>query len=171
MDHVYWVMEGQLAGRTGPLLAPWDLGELRDAGLQVIVSLNEEVDSESISRAGLHHYMFAIPPTLVLEEADMEILLEGVGAALPVIHGEIGAGRPVMVHCHAGMDRTGAMLASYLVRYLGLSASEAVGKVRSLRPGAMSAPGYEEAVHRFEGNEADRGCSRRHTQNRNEAAR
>ena len=68
---------------------------------------------------------------------------------MPVIHGEITAGRPVLVHCHAGKDRTGVMLASYLMRYEGLAPEDAISYLRVLRSNVMSAPGYEETARYF----------------------
>ena len=82
MEHVYWAIKGKLAGRTGPLLAPWDLDQLCRNGVRVIVTLNEEADSDSIIRAGLQHHRFALPTVLILTEQDMETLMEGVEAAL-----------------------------------------------------------------------------------------
>ena len=62
------------------------------------------------------------------------------------IHARIEAGNPVLVHCHAGADRTGAILAGYLVLYHRMSAEEAIIRVRAANPCAMAAPGYIEAV-------------------------
>jgi hypothetical protein len=149
MQHVYWVIEGLLAGRKGPMLAPWDLAELRVGGLRVIVSLSEEVDPDRIAAAGLRLYRYAIPPVLIFTSEQQEDLLEGVEAALPVIQREVTGGWPVLVHCHEGKDRTGAMLACYLIRYRGHTADRAIECVRERRPDAMSAPGYEEAVREF----------------------
>jgi atypical dual specificity phosphatase len=131
------------------MLAPWDLGELYQNGFRVVVTLNEEGVSDDIIRAGLRHHRFALPTVLILTEADMETLMEGVEAALPVIRGEITAGRPVLVHCHAGKDRTGVMLASYLMRYEGMAPEEAIACLRALRSNVMSAPGYEETARYF----------------------
>jgi len=149
VKHVYWAVEGKLAGRTGPVLAPWDLDQLYENGLRVIVTLNDEAESDSIASAGLRHYRLALPPVLILAETDMETLMAGVEAALPLIHGEIEAGRPVLVHCHAGKDRTGVMLASYLMRYEGVAPVEAVSRLREVRSNVMSAPGYEETALYF----------------------
>jgi len=149
MEQVYWVIEGLLAGRRGPMLAPWDLAELWEGGLRVIVSLSEEVDPDRITAAGLRLYRFSIPPVLIFTNEQQQALLEGVEAALPVIQREVAAGQPVLVHCHEGKDRTGAMLACYLMRYRDLTAGQAIERVRAQRPDAMSAPGYEEAVREF----------------------
>jgi protein-tyrosine phosphatase len=131
------------------MLAPWDLAELREGGLRVIVSLSEEVDPDEIIGAGLRLYRFVLPPLLILAGEQRRGFLEAVEAALPIIQGEIAADRPVLVHCHEGKDRTGLLLACYLMRYQALSADEAIDRVRAARPGAMSALGYEEAVREF----------------------
>ena len=56
---------------------------------------------------------------------------------------QLAAARPTLVHCHAGKDRTGAVLAGYLIRYQGLSPDEATRLVRQANPIAMTAPGYD----------------------------
>jgi atypical dual specificity phosphatase len=55
-----------------------------------------------------------------------------------------------MVHCAAGIGRTGTILASYLVKYQKMSAKEAIGKVREERPGSIQSESQEIAVSVYE---------------------
>ena len=55
----------------------------------------------------------------------------------------------VAVHCLAGRGRTGTVLAAYFV-HRGLSAREAIQKVRDLRPGSIEVPEQEDAIRAFE---------------------
>jgi len=58
-------------------------------------------------------------------------------------------GEGVLVHCYHGLDRTGAVLASYLVAREGHTPLQAVRAVRRVQPLAMSAEGYDAAVTVF----------------------
>jgi atypical dual specificity phosphatase len=53
------------------------------------------------------------------------------------------------VHCAAGKGRTGTVLAAYWVAQ-GLTAAEAVRKVRAARPGSIETSEQERAVAEFE---------------------
>jgi protein-tyrosine phosphatase len=149
MDHIYWLLDGTLAGRPGPVQAPWDLEVLRAAGLRVIVSLNTEPDPTEVIAAGLRHYSLPIPPILPLTEALQDMVLHRLEEVLAIIHAEVSDGQPTLVHCHAGKDRTGLALSAYLVRFHGLDVEEAISRVRAVQPIAMSAPGYEATARRF----------------------
>ncbi len=59
------------------------------------------------------------------------------------------AGKAILVHCQAGIGRTGVMLACYLVNK-GYSASEAIKNIRRLRPGALETVEQENAVFEYE---------------------
>ena len=56
----------------------------------------------------------------------------------------------MLVHCNAGKDRTGLLLAYYLVSRKGLSAKRALKILRRLNPDALSASGYEDILFALE---------------------
>ena len=56
---------------------------------------------------------------------------------------------PVVVHCSAGLGRTGTMLASYLVQR-GSNTAEALAQVRKRRPGSVETADQELAVCDYE---------------------
>jgi protein-tyrosine phosphatase len=60
----------------------------------------------------------------------------------------------VAVHCTAGLGRTGAVLAAYLVAQ-GFTPEAAVARVRELRPGSIETADQEEAVVEFARRTAD----------------
>jgi atypical dual specificity phosphatase len=70
--------------------------------------------------------------------------------AVDFIHRRITNSEPVMVHCLAGMGRTGTILACYLIKYQKMSANEATEKIREERPGSIQSYPQEEIIFRFE---------------------
>jgi atypical dual specificity phosphatase len=70
--------------------------------------------------------------------------------AIDFIHRRITNNEPVMVHCLAGMGRTGTLLACYLVKYQKMSAGDAIQKVREERPGSIQSYPQEEIIFQFE---------------------
>jgi hypothetical protein len=156
MEQVFWLIEGRLAGRPGPVQAPWDAAALRAGGLDVVLSLNSQADADELAAAGLTHHLLPMPPVLPLAGVLQDTLLNSLEPVLARLHQEVTAGRSVLLHCHAGKDRTGLALTAYLVRYEGLEVEEAIARVRAVRPIAMSAPGYLDTARRFATREAAR---------------
>ena len=69
--------------------------------------------------------------------------------AVDFIHNRITSNEPVMVHCLAGMGRTGTILACYLIKYQKMSADNAIQKVREERPGSIQSFPQEEIIFQF----------------------
>ena len=69
--------------------------------------------------------------------------------AVDFIHTRITSNEPVMVHCLAGLGRTGTILACYLIKYKKMSADDAIQKVRNERPGSIQSFPQEEMIFQF----------------------
>lgn len=146
MRHVYWIIDKILGGRPGPVREPWNPQALYAGGIRTVVSLAAEEPVDDLTQYGLEHYRAAFPPVYLFSVGMRKAFIH---EALPVwkfIHARVEVGTPVLVHCHAGADRTGLILAGYLVLYHALPPDEASARVRAANFFAMAAPGYAEAV-------------------------
>lgn len=146
MQHVFWVIEDLLAGRPGPTLAPWLPAELYTAGFRVIISLATDEQPEDLTPQGFVHYRAVFPPLLLTSRGLQRAFIYEALKVWAFLDTQLAARNPTLVHCYAGRDRTGAILAGYMVTYQGLTPTRAIELVRSVRPDAMEAEGYEAAV-------------------------
>ncbi|TFG70174.1 MAG: hypothetical protein E4H27_06305 [Anaerolineales bacterium] len=147
MEHVYWVWNDLLAGRSGPTRAPWNAQTLYAGGIRAVVSLAQEVNVEDLTAYGILHYRGEFPPLSLFSEGMRKAFIY---MALPVwrfIDTQVTAGKPTLVHCFAGQDRTGVILSGYLVTYQGLDPEKAIAQVRAVNPLVMREEGYEATVH------------------------
>lgn len=150
MRMVYWIEEGSLGGRCGPACAPWQPGELFASGVGGVVSLDAEgVDERCLRKVGLEHLPLYQPMILLHDEQSRREFIRRVTPAFDFIDRIRERGAAVVVHCHYGCDRTGALLACYLMARTGCDAESAVGRVRAAQPMALQAWGYHEAIDLF----------------------
>jgi protein-tyrosine phosphatase len=85
-------------------------------------------------------WKLAGPPYLHLPMEDIPVVPpEWYGAAgAAFIAGAMGPSRRVLVHCAEGHNRSGFIVASYLIRCGGFWPQEAINLIRKKRPGALT---------------------------------
>lgn len=143
-----WLVRGRIAGCAMPgVVAPvdHDLALLRRMGITVLVNLTERgFPAEALKRHGIRGLSMQIedrraPPLLwaKLLLARMELLLR--------------EGETIAVHCLAGLGRTGTVLGAWLVRE-GLTADEALRRLRAIEPGFVQSVEQEELLAELEEN-------------------
>ena len=137
-----WVIQGHLAA-SGLPSSRAQLRWLGSHGVGSVLTLTESpLPKEWLDEAKLpskHVRMFDhAPPTQ-----------ESLAESTAYIASQIRDGRTVVVHCLAGVGRTGSVLAAYLIEYEGKTAHQAISHIRSLRPGSIE-DSQEPAVREYE---------------------
>ncbi|HEX3150221.1 MAG TPA: dual specificity protein phosphatase 23 [Gemmataceae bacterium] len=137
-----WIDEPLLAASAEPG-TPEQLAWLRGNGVDILVTLTEEpLPRTWVDGAGLLSVHVPVP--------DMDVpTTEQIDQVMSVIDKAKAGGMGVAVHCLAGKGRTGTILAAYFV-HKGLSAREAIKKVRELRPGSIEVTEQEDAIRAYE---------------------
>ena len=146
MQHVFWLIPGKLAGRTGPNVDPWDARRLKEGGIDAVLSVNHGifVKEKELEACGISYacipFSWNAPPV----PGDLEICLDALPKAFAFVQQNIENERAVMIHCTSGKDRTGLLMSYYLMRTQSMTIDEAILEVRRVRPIALSAAGWEE---------------------------
>jgi atypical dual specificity phosphatase len=136
-----WVDRPHLAAMARPESFE-ELTWLREQGIQVMLSLTEDrVRRDWVNDAGLMAVHVPVPDM----EAPTQEQLDQCISALARAH---EARMAAVVHCSAGQGRTGVVLACYFVTK-GMTAANALAKVRRLRPGSIETEEQSEAIATF----------------------
>lgn len=128
-----WVIPGKLAGSampgTGTATIAEDIRLLAGYDIRLLVSL--EAPAEDITdichEAGIEWHLFPVPDFGI--PPDVKMFSELVATCT----GAIDSGRPVCVHCRAGIGRTGLVLSCIVGSHLHLPADMAIAAVRRSR--------------------------------------
>ncbi|RLE84648.1 MAG: hypothetical protein DRJ41_02765 [Thermoprotei archaeon] len=149
---ISWVVRNKVAA-SGKPSSFGDIKLWKAEGIGSVVVLNE--DHELKHLGGLQGYLE------VLRDLGFEVLstpirdfwiptLEQALETVKWIESRVKAGDKVLIHCNAGLGRTGVISACYLVYTQGMSWREAVAKVREARPGSLENLVQEKFVEKFE---------------------
>ena len=88
-------------------------------------------------------------------ESESNILLQIAPRVIDKIHNALQNGQAVLVHCHAGMQRSCAVVAMYLMKYhtinkIRIDNNTAIQYIQSKRPVAFQPqPTFEKALKEF----------------------
>lgn len=143
-----FIIDGVLAGSAHPLHAMRSAQELRaflaEQGVGGVVSLDERgLPRDWLDLAAVSYLHLAVqdfqPPTL-----------DQIQRFVSYVDSIRRQGQATLAHCHAGIGRTGTMLACYLVKDRAMNADAAIDFVRQMRPGSIETWDQEEAVRAYE---------------------
>ena len=140
-DNFSWIIEEKLAGSAIPT-SKEEVDWVIEEGVKSIVTIREEPldDSWCADIKYLH-----------VNSNDMGVPeFDDLVYSVDFIHQRITNDEPVMVHCLAGLGRTGTILACYLIKYENMTADDAIEKVRQERHGSIQSFSQEEIIFRFE---------------------
>jgi len=140
-DNFSWLIAEKLAGSAIPTSFD-EIKWILDEGVKSIVTIREEsLDEDWIKDVNYLH----------IHSNDMGVPeFDDLTRAVDFIHERITNNEPVMVHCLAGLGRTGTILACYLIKYEKLSADDSIQRVRESRPGSIQSFPQEEIIFQFE---------------------
>ena len=140
-DNFSWIIEEKLAGSAIPT-SKEEIDWIKQEGVKSIVTIREEpLEDEWIKDVNYLH----------VHSNDMGIPeFSDLVNSVDFIHQRITNDEPVMVHCLAGLGRTGTILACYLIKYEDMAADDAIEKVRRERHGSIQSFSQEEIIFRFE---------------------
>ena len=140
-DRFSWVIENKLAGSA----LPQSIGAVQwptEQGIKSIVTIREEPLADNWIKD--MNYLHVMSNDMSVPEFD------DLTHAVDFIHRRITNNEPVLVHCLAGIGRTGTILACYLVKYQKMSGDEAMQKIREERPGSIQSYPQEEIIFQYE---------------------
>ena len=138
-----WLIEGEIAGMAKPASSVYDFEFLKENGFEAIVSLTEF----PLNKVLIEEFGFSVKhiPVRDFEAPTLEQIEVFIAFAVKAR----AEGKKLVVHCDAGIGRTGTVLACYLVSK-GYNAAKAIEEVRVKRPGSVETIEQEELVMKYE---------------------
>jgi len=140
-DNFSWLIEGKLAGSAIPTSKD-EIKWMQEEGVKSIVTIREEPLDEDWTDG--MNYLHVLSDDMGVPSFD------DLKSSVDYIDKRIQNKEPVMVHCLAGLGRTGTILACYLIKYEKMSAIDAIQHVREKRHGSIQSFVQEEMIFQYE---------------------
>ena len=121
---------------------------LKEHGVTVVFNCTKTLPfAESIRR------MYRVPVDDNLEPEEIANMGAWAAETQVKLVKEYKSGRNILVHCHAGMQRSAAVVAMFLISMYGMSADEAMAFIKSKRSVAFfPAANFEKAIRQWDVN-------------------
>ncbi len=116
---------------------------IKSREIELIISLTgQPLPREWVEQLGIEYIHFPIKDHSAPDPQMLKEIVDKILAA-------VSSGKRLLIHCAAGLGRTGAVLAAYLIASKKVSGEEAIEAVRRLRPGSIE-PIQEKSVMEFQ---------------------
>jgi atypical dual specificity phosphatase len=143
----HWIVPGRLAGCAEPGVfsaIEYDMGLLHNIGITHLITLTEkDLDQNALRRYKLKNLHLPIYDREAPSMAQTYMLVRRMQVLLD-------QGAVLAVHCRAGIGRTGTILAAWLIREGGLSASHAIERLRTICRTYVQTEVQEQFLQNFE---------------------
>jgi atypical dual specificity phosphatase len=136
-----WLIPAEVAGHRAPE-SDEDIQYLKGKGIQALVRMAEKhiakVTSSQVESLGLLDYYEPVVDFTAPSQSQIDNIISFITQS-------VADGKPVGISCHAGIGRTGTILACYLVSKCS-AAEQAISKVKQQRLGSIETKEQKEAV-------------------------
>jgi len=143
----HWIIPGRLAGCAEPGVSAaidYDMGLLHTMGITHLITLTEkDLDQTALARNKLSNLHLPIYDREAPSMAQTYMLIRRMQVMLD-------QGSVLSVHCRAGIGRTGTILAAWLIREGGLSATSAIERLRTIYKAYVQTEVQEQFLQDFE---------------------
>jgi len=103
-------------------------GLLKNLNVKTVVNCTKDIQFINNDLTNIR-----VPVDDNLEPQEIENMYKLMNRAVDLIHLSLMSGETVLVHCHAGRQRSAAIIAAYLMKYGGISPVDAIRFIRSKR--------------------------------------
>jgi atypical dual specificity phosphatase len=137
-----WLVEDRLAACPNPSVSGQARRRLQAARITVVINLYEKAnDPEVLTELGAREVHLPVLGSMPPSPDQFDMGIAEIEAAL-------ARGDRVVVHCGAGLGRAGTLLAGYFVAQ-GMTADDAIARVRAARPGSVETLEQEVGLARY----------------------